>query len=47
MDISKYNTASCYIDLQSASDNTIPLNLDYRKIFEFNVWGDSGLDEQN
>lgn len=40
MDLTKYNTAYSYVEIQSASEQTIPLEADYKKIFEFNVWGD-------
>lgn len=46
MDITKYNTAYSYVQIQSASNDTIPLNVDYRKVFDFNVWGDRGPDDQ-
>lgn len=48
-DPTKNNTAYAYLDLQSAADKTIPLGeiTEHKRIFEFNVWGDSGLDEQN
>ena len=46
MDRSKHNTAYSYVEIQSASQSIIPLDADYRKIFDFNVWGDSGLNDQ-
>lgn len=46
MDITKYNTTYSYVNIQSASNSSIPLGVDYRKVFDFNVWGDRGPNEQ-
>ena len=43
----KTNTTPCYVEIQPASDEIIPLHADNNVIFDFKSFGSSGLDRQN
>lgn len=44
---SKRGSANSYVSIQDAGNNTIPLGVDANTIFDFNIWGASGINRNN